>query len=106
MARASDGVRLMDDCQLLEEDRSVAAIRSAVGLSLSDLKKDPRRLVGQLYGRLMAAAGMMRVKEENNETGERKEGERKEGGGSDENKEKERMVEKEISDFMKRLRGH
>jgi hypothetical protein len=35
MARASDGVRLMDDCQLLKEDRTVAAIRSAVGLSLS-----------------------------------------------------------------------
>jgi WD40 repeat protein len=62
----------------------------------------------------MAAAGMMRVKEENNETGERTEGERKEGGrGSDEknggttiHKEKERMVEEEISDFMKRSRGH
>jgi len=100
MARASDGVRLMEDCKLLEEDRTVAVIGSAVGLSLSDLKKDPRRLVSQLCGRLMGAAGMMRRKEVKEEgdgrsggggggRGESKEGERKE-----EAKEKEKGGEK------------
>ena len=64
MARASDGLRLMDDCKLLEDDRTVAVIGSAIGLSLGELRKDPRRLVGQLVGRLMWAAGLGEEEEE------------------------------------------
>ena len=41
----------------LNGDRTAEALASAIGLSLSDLKKDPRRLAGQLMGRLMAVAG-------------------------------------------------
>jgi len=33
-------------------------VGQAIGFSLSDLRKDPRRVVGQLVGRLMAVAGV------------------------------------------------
>jgi hypothetical protein len=60
MARGNDGVGLMRDCQRMKGDRTMEILGSAIGLSLGELRKDPRRLVGQLVGRLMWAAGVGR----------------------------------------------
>ena len=57
MARGDDGMGIIADCKRLEGDRTAALIAQAVGLSLPDLRKDPRRLAGQLVGRLVGAAG-------------------------------------------------
>jgi hypothetical protein len=58
LARSNDGVRLVEDCKLLKGDRTIEVLGSALGLSLSDMRKDPRRIVGQLVGRLMWSAGV------------------------------------------------
>jgi hypothetical protein len=41
MARAGEGVRLMEDCRLFKGDRVVELIESCVRLALADLRKDP-----------------------------------------------------------------
>ena len=58
LARANDGVRLMEDYRRLKGDRTMEVVGQAISLSLSDLRKDSRRVVGQLIGRLMAVAGV------------------------------------------------
>ena len=58
LSRASDGVRLREDYRLLKGDRTMEVVGQAIGLSLNDLRKDSRRVVGQLVGRLMAVAGV------------------------------------------------
>lgn len=88
MTRASDGIHLIEDCKRVENDRVVEIIGSAIDLSLNDLRKDPRRMVGQLVGRLMWTAG------------ERSEEERKEGGETKKNHDQE-----EIDDLCSRLKG-
>ena len=57
LARGDDGVRLVEDCKRLQGDRTMEVLSSAIGLSLGDMRKDPRRIVGQLVGRLMTVAG-------------------------------------------------
>ena len=58
LARGDDGVRLMEDCKRLQGDRTMEVLGSALGLSLGDMRKGPRRIVGQLVGRLMWSAGV------------------------------------------------
>ena len=62
MARSADGLGIMEDCRRVVEaageggDRVVDLVRRALDLSMSELRKDPRRLPGQLVGRLMGSA--------------------------------------------------
>ena len=72
MARASEGLRVIEDCRLFKGDRVVDLIGSCVGLALADLRKDPRRLAGQLVGRLrgvVEGAAREREKKEKEEGG-------------------------------------
>eukprot|EP00946_MAST-07B_sp_MAST-7B-sp1_P002175 g2175.t1 len=61
MARSADGLGVMEDCRRLvaaageSGDRTVDLVRRALDLSMPDLRKDPRRLPGQLVGRLMGS---------------------------------------------------
>ena len=61
MARSADGMGVMEDCRTLVaaaaagEDRAVDLVRRALDLSMSELRQDPRRLPGQLVGRLMGS---------------------------------------------------
>merc|ERR1712166_932505 len=43
LARGDDGVRLMEDCKRLQGDRTMEVLSSALGLSLSNMRNDPRR---------------------------------------------------------------
>ena len=59
MARGDDGMGIIADCKRLEGDRTAALIAQAVGLSLPDLRKDPRQPAGQLVGRLVGKRVMV-----------------------------------------------
>merc|ERR1712166_959891 len=73
LARSNDGVRLVEDCKRLQGDRTMEVLSSALGLSLNDMRKDPRRIVGQLVGRLMWSAGVgVQEKEKEDEKNETK----------------------------------
>ena len=59
LARGGDGLGVMEDCKRFGgSDRTMRVLGQAISLSMSDLRKDPRRVVGQLVGRLMAVAGV------------------------------------------------
>ena len=61
MARSADGLGVMADCRRLVVaagaggDQVVDLVRRALALSMSELRQDPRRLPGQLVGRLMGS---------------------------------------------------
>ena len=61
MARSGDGLGMMEDCRRLVAaageggDRAVDLVRRALDLSMPELRQDPRRLPGQLVGRLMGS---------------------------------------------------
>ena len=58
--RAEEGAALVQDCQRLEGDRTVELIGRTIGLSLNELRKDPRRMRGQLVGRLLSVVREVR----------------------------------------------
>jgi WD40 repeat protein len=58
LARATDSTGLIRDCKWFEDDRVITLVGRAVGYSSNDLRKDPRRIVGQLVGRLMWSAAI------------------------------------------------
>ena len=98
--RAEEGAALVQDCQRLEGDRTVELIGRAIGLSLSDLRKDPRRMRGQLVGRLLSVVREVRE-------GGGGEGEGKEGVGGvvrEEEDERKRRVKREIGALLERAR--
>merc|ERR1712166_1570242 len=97
LARSNDGVRLMEDCKRLQGDRTMEVLNSALGLSLSDIRKDPKRIVGQLVGRLMWTAGVgVEEKEKDNEKNETKTATKRNGNIKN-------NVENEIQDLRNRL---
>merc|ERR1712166_1383984 len=97
LARGDDGVRLVEDCKRLQGDRTMEGLSSALGLSLYDLRKDPRRIVGQLVGRLMWSAGVgSEEKEKVDEKNETK-------TSTESNGKIKNNVENEIQDLRKRL---
>jgi hypothetical protein len=55
MTRAEDGIGIVNDCTSFEkevENRVIQLVGRAVGMLLPALWKDPRKLPGQLIGRL------------------------------------------------------
>jgi WD40 repeat protein len=97
LARGDDGVRLVEDCKRLQGDRTMEVLSSALGLSLGDMRKDPRRIVSQLVGRLMWSAGVGgEEKEKEDEKNETKTATKR--NGNIKNK-----VENEIQDLRNRL---
>ncbi len=116
MARSADGLGIMADCRRLVAaagaggDQVVDLVRRALDLSMSELRQDPRRLPGQLVGRLMGSGegGVLPTEAGAGEGGASKEGGRG-GGGSrsgSSNNDKNSVgaaVRREVSALLQRL---
>ena len=54
--RRGDGTGIIEDCRrFASDDRAVQLVGRAVDMSMHELRLDPRRLCGQLAGRLMGS---------------------------------------------------
>ena len=101
MARSGDGMGIMEDCRRLVnaagEDRVVDLVRRALDLAMGDLRKDPRRLPGQLVGRLLGSGEGSAVPKGNSARG----GAGAVGSGKDSHAEV--VVRREVGALLRRL---
>ena len=59
--RRGDGTGIIEDCRrFASDDRAVQLVGQAVDMSMHELRLDPRRLCGQLVGRLMGSENSVR----------------------------------------------